>query len=61
VALEKALRNPASEQEMRRAYADARVKVERLAQQQGKETLVDWLQNGLPSAVRPMVDLCPKH
>ena len=47
-ALERALRNPASEQEMRQAYTEAQVRVSRLAEQHGRETLVDWLQNGLP-------------
>ena len=46
--LEKALRNPTSEEEMRVAYAEARAKVTSLAQQHGKEKLVDWLQNGIP-------------
>jgi stage II sporulation protein D (peptidoglycan lytic transglycosylase) len=48
-ALEKALRSPANEQEMRQAYAEAQVRVSRLARQHGKETLVGWLQNGLPA------------
>ena len=48
-ALEKALRDPASEQEMRQAYAEAQARVARLAQQHGKETLLDWLQNGMPA------------
>ncbi len=47
--LEKALRNPASEQEMRRAYAEAQARVTRLARAHGKETLVGWLQNGFPA------------
>ena len=47
-ALEKALRNPASEREMRQAYAEAQARVTSLAQQHGKEMLLDWLQNGLP-------------
>jgi stage II sporulation protein D (peptidoglycan lytic transglycosylase) len=46
--LEKALRNPTSEEEMRVAYAEARERVARLAQQHGNEMLVNWLQNGLP-------------
>ena len=49
VALEKALRAPASEQELREAYAEAQSRVAKLAQQHGKEALVDWLQNGLPA------------
>ena len=47
-SLEKALRAPASEEELRRAYAEARARVEQLAQQHGNGTLLEWLQNGLP-------------
>jgi stage II sporulation protein D len=47
-ALEKALRSPASEQEMRQAYAEAQSRVARLAHEHGNETLMNWLQNGLP-------------
>ena len=47
--LEKALRAPASEEELRRAYAGARARVAQLARQHGKEALLDWVQNGLPS------------
>jgi len=47
-ALEKALRNPANEVQMRQAYAEAKVRVANLAQKHGKDTLIDWLQNGLP-------------
>jgi stage II sporulation protein D len=46
--LEKALRAPASEEELRRAYASARARVAQLARQHGKETLLDWVQKGLP-------------
>jgi stage II sporulation protein D len=48
-ALDKVLRNPASEKEMRQAYAEALAKVARLAREYGKEALVGWLQNGLPA------------
>ncbi len=47
--LEKALRNPTSEQEMRQAYAEAKARVTRLAREHGKDTLFIWLQNGLPA------------
>ena len=50
-ALGKALRAPASQEELRRAYAEARGRVAQLAQQRGKETLLDWVQNGLPAEV----------
>jgi stage II sporulation protein D len=46
--LEKALRAPASEQELRRAYAEAEARVAKLEREHGKEMLIDWLQNGLP-------------
>jgi stage II sporulation protein D len=47
-ALEKALRAPASEQELRQAYAEAQSRVAKLAREHGKETLVNWLQDGMP-------------
>jgi stage II sporulation protein D len=48
-ALEKALRAPASEQELRQAYADAQARVAKLAREHGKETLVNWLKSGIPT------------
>jgi len=48
-ALEKALRAPASEEQLRAAYAEAQQRVAQLAQQHGKETLLDWVQNGMPT------------
>ena len=47
-SLEKALRAPASEEELRHAYAAARARVAQLARQRGKQALIDWVQNGLP-------------
>jgi stage II sporulation protein D len=47
-ALERALRAPADEQELRRAYNQAQQKVFVIAQQHRKETLLEWLQNGIP-------------
>jgi stage II sporulation protein D len=49
--LEKALRAPGSEEELRHAYACARTRVAQLARQHGKEALLDWVQNGLPAAL----------
>lgn len=46
--LENALRAPQSEQDLRRAYAEAEDRVALLAQQHGKSTLLEWVQNGLP-------------
>jgi stage II sporulation protein D len=48
-SLEKALRSPASEEELRHAYAGAQARVAQLARQHGKGALVDWVQNGLPA------------
>ena len=50
-ALEKALRAPASEHQLREAYADARSRLAKMAREHGKEPLVDWLQNGMPAQV----------
>jgi stage II sporulation protein D len=47
-ALEKSLRAPQSEQELRRAYAEARARVAQLAEQHGRGALMDWVQHGLP-------------
>jgi stage II sporulation protein D len=47
-ALEKALRSPASEQQMRQAYAEASARVSKLIAQNGRQTLIRWLQEGLP-------------
>jgi len=47
-ALEKSLHAPQSEEELRRAYDEARARVAQLAQQYGKETLLQWVQDGLP-------------
>ena len=46
--LEKSLRAPQSEQELRSAYAQARARVSELAEEHGKQSLIDWLQNGIP-------------
>ncbi len=50
-ALEKSLRAPQSEDELRKAYAQAQALVARLAEQRGKTMLLDWLQRGLPPEV----------
>jgi stage II sporulation protein D len=47
--LENSLRAPQSEQDLRRAYAEAEDRVAQLAQQHGKATLLEWVQNGLPA------------
>lgn len=48
-SLEKALRAPQSEEELRQAYSQARARVSQLAQRNGKDALLDWVQNGLPA------------
>jgi stage II sporulation protein D len=48
-ALNKMLHSPASEQEMRQAYAEAQARVAKLARDHGTAALVEWLQNGLPA------------
>jgi hypothetical protein len=50
-ALEKALRAPASEQELRQAYLEAQSRVARLAREKGTAALLAWLHDGLPSEV----------
>ncbi len=47
-ALNKALHTPASEQEMRQAYAEAEARVTRLVTQKGRVEVIGWLQNGVP-------------
>jgi stage II sporulation protein D len=48
-ALDKTLRAPASEQELRDAYAEAETRVARLVAQNGRETVIRWLQEGVPA------------
>jgi stage II sporulation protein D len=48
-ALNKALRSPTNEQEMRRAYAVAQERVTKLIAQNGRETVLRWLQDGMPA------------
>jgi len=50
-ALEKALRAPASEEQMRAAYSEAYVRVAQLARERGRDALLVWLQNGLPTEI----------
>jgi stage II sporulation protein D len=49
-ALNKALRTPTTEEQMRQAYAEAQARVADLANRNGTAKLVDWLQNGLPAS-----------
>jgi stage II sporulation protein D len=50
-SLDKALRAPASEEQLRAAYAEAYSRVARLAREHGKDVLLDWLQNGVPTEI----------
>ena len=49
-ALNKALHAPVSEREMRQAYQEAQARVAMLVTQNGRETVIGWLQDGLPPA-----------
>ena len=50
-ALEKALRAPTSEEQLRAAYTEAQNRVAQLARQHGNQALLDWVQNGLPTEI----------
>lgn len=47
--IERALERPASQEELRRAYAAARTRVQQMVQQNGRETVLEWLSAGLPA------------
>ena len=49
--LEKAIANPTSESQLRVAYSQAHAKVAAMAKRYGKETLILWVQEGLPTGV----------
>lgn len=49
--VEKAMANPASEEQLRAAYSAAHARVAQLAKQNGKQALVQWVQQGLPGDV----------
>lgn len=48
--MEAALENPASRESLERAYAAARTQVAQLVQQNGRDTVLQWLSSGLPGA-----------
>ncbi len=50
-ALEKTMRDPASEQQLRQAYASARERVAQLVRKYGKPEVMKWVQNGLPAGL----------
>jgi stage II sporulation protein D len=50
-ALEKVLRAPANEEQLRAAYAQAYSRVAQLAREHGKVNLLGWLQKGLPTEI----------
>jgi stage II sporulation protein D len=51
--LEKAIVNPTSEDQLRKAYTEAHSRVAQLAKQYGKQKLILWVQQGLPPDVTP--------
>jgi stage II sporulation protein D len=48
-ALDKLLSAPAREQALRQAYAEAETRVAHLVSQNGRETVIRWLQEGMPA------------
>jgi stage II sporulation protein D len=46
--LDNALERPRDEAELRRAYDAARGAIERLVRMHGKETVVGWVEKGMP-------------
>jgi stage II sporulation protein D len=58
-ALERSLRAPQSERELRNAYAEAQGRVARLAQQHNRSELIEWIQNGLPSELSAKTEAHP--
>jgi hypothetical protein len=49
--LEKAIANPTNEDQLRAAYSEAHAKVAGMAKRYGKQKLILWVQQGLPSDV----------
>jgi stage II sporulation protein D len=49
--LEKAIASPTSEEQLRAAYSEAHAKVAEMAKRYGKQKLINWVQQGLPSDV----------
>lgn len=48
--IENALEHPGSQEALRRAYTAARSRVAQMVQQNGRETVLQWLSTGLPDA-----------
>jgi stage II sporulation protein D len=49
--LERMLAAPQSEEELRRAYAAARSRVDELVERHGQATVLRWVERGLPATV----------
>jgi stage II sporulation protein D len=49
--VEQEMRNPTSEERLRSAYSQAHARVAQLAKEHGKQALIEWVQQGLPSDV----------
>jgi stage II sporulation protein D len=47
--MENALEHPQSQEALRRAYAAARTRVSQMVQQNGRDTVLQWLSSGLPA------------
>jgi len=60
-SLERSLRSPQSEEDLRHAYAEARARVSQLAQQYGKDALLQWVQNGLPAEATGTIQRAGAH
>jgi stage II sporulation protein D len=60
-AIEKALRAPQSEQQMRAAYAQACARVANVVHEYGKSTVIDWLREGVPASLMSVVTQAQPH
>jgi len=59
--VERSLRSPQSEEELRHAYAEARARVAQLAQQYGRDAVLQWVQNGLPAEATGAIQRAGAH
>jgi stage II sporulation protein D (peptidoglycan lytic transglycosylase) len=56
--MERTLEHPGSEEALRRAYGAARTRAAQMVQQNGRDTVLQWLSSGLPAAAGY---LSPQH
>jgi stage II sporulation protein D len=59
--MEAVLRQPSDRDNVKRAYAAARVRVASLAQKNGKQTILDWLRSGIPASALANPATAPNH